>query len=341
MTIHRSINLPEVAEAGDRFVDEGDENKIWQATQSYRSDLRQGYLPMLYRQDGLYVSMAHQTVYASLSCVRAGGSGTSSLIAVGGSGTLESPLLFTMLAYDNDNSGARWTAISQENAHIRLFSASKVSYPVVEFSGWRIGNYAMAEIAGEHRPDGRGLIFRAIEHGNAGNNIEIELLYGGADGVNEIAFNGNGSRFSPFRFTATLYANDSSNDAVIALFSGFDEYVEVLELAVPSATNGSVPSLSPVRLDNGVGANWAPWAINIRYDAEPHKLTIDEDLDVEMPHALKDHLAEGLAYSLARARDGGDPQKAMMWKYEWDEAIRLAKKAKSRVMGRSNTLRIG
>ena len=125
------------------------------------------------------------------------------------------------------------------------------------------------------------LKFTAVEQ-NA--YIDIKIVDGGATGTAAVVMTGSGTYASPYQYTFTLYDDDSSNDAIIALLSGDAN----LTASGADATEVTVVSYGATPMTRTSESNWAGITLEIHYRAElPDFYTVNDELHSSVQNPLR------------------------------------------------------
>lgn len=145
------------------------------------------------------------------------------------------------------------------------------------------------------------LVFVAVEQ-NA--YIEIAIVDGGASGTSAMAMSGTGTYVDPYMYTFTLYDDDASNDAVIALLAGDAN----LTATGADATAVTVTAYGSTPLTRTSESNWTEFSLEMHYRAElPDFYGVNDELHPSIQNPLRsgEALAKLTAANLltyARAR---------------------------------------
>jgi hypothetical protein len=134
-------------------------------------------------------------------------------------------------------------------------------------------------------------------------HVQVVILDGGATGTSSVAITGDADdRANPLTYTFTLYDDDSSNDAIIALAPAN------LTMTGADATVGTFTATS-VDLVNPAADRWVQQVLHLRYVAIFPTLSNDTDvLPSELPVLIRegDCLAYIAAYKLLDTMKGDE-----------------------------------
>lgn len=204
---------------------------------------------------------------------------------------------------------------AKDDVWIDTFDNDKIN---IALTGYGIGP-AVLTLDAQDLAGSTDLVFTAIVSGT--KYFSVAFLDGGASGTSTLATSGSATRADPKVYSFTLFNDDDSNDAIIALLSGDPD---ITVTGADASTAGNTLDFGATPLVNVGNLNFVPFDFLFTYIAKIPRMSLETDtLNPAIPTLLQDDdtIAQLAASQLISMEDGGNRLLAVQLRDDAEDAL--------------------